>query len=74
MDTVTYPESAVAELISQRFIELRLDVKEHASLVKQVRVNAIPLVIVARPDGEELHRFENFVPPADFVRRLQAIK
>jgi hypothetical protein len=70
MDTVTYPDSRVAQFIEQHFVAARVRVKDNAELVKVYLVGWTPNVVVLDDTGHIHYRVEGFLPPHDFIARL----
>lgn len=70
MDTVTYPDSRVAEHVTRHFIPLRVPVKEDHDLTDEYVVNWTPSVVIADEQGRVHSRIEGYHGPEDFVARL----
>ena len=49
-----YPDPRVSELISQRFVPVRIHIKEQPTMWKRFDVRWTPTVLVLAPDGKEL--------------------
>ena len=69
-----YTDPRVVQLITERFIPVRIHVKHNADDFKRLgaRFNAqwTPTVLVVDRDGEERHRIEGFLPADDFLGQL----
>ena len=69
-----YPDSGVARFISERFIPVRVHVRNQADEFKRLgaRFNAqwTPTILVVDPTGEERHRVEGFLPADDLLAQL----
>jgi hypothetical protein len=70
MDTVTYPDSRVANFIETQFIPLRLMTKENPELVEKYLVSWTPNVVIADEHERVHYRVEGYLPPEDFLARL----
>jgi len=72
MDTVTYPEPAVADLVNGRFVPVKANVTEQAaaSLVERYRQVWTPDIRVLGPDGFEYYRWNGYLPPFEFIPQL----
>ncbi len=70
MDTVTYPDSRVAQFIASRFIPARVVVKQDPRLVEEYFVSWTPNVVIADEQGKIHYRVEGYLPPEEFMARL----
>jgi hypothetical protein len=73
MDTVTYPDAGVREEL-RRWVLLRVDVAEHPEVAELVEVAGIPVAVAVTAGGEELGRIDDYLEPAAFRTRLQALR
>jgi thioredoxin-like negative regulator of GroEL len=71
MDTVTYPDPEVGELLA-RFVCIRLDHDREPALVQQHGVKALPDLRLLDPDGRELHRLIGLSSPTRLVEHARA--
>jgi TolA-binding protein len=60
----------VATLIHDRFVPIKIHVKENPQAFERFGAQWTPTVIVAEPDGTERYRFEGYLPPDDFMAHL----
>jgi|WetSurMetagenome_2_1015567.scaffolds.fasta_scaffold757876_1 uncharacterized protein YyaL (SSP411 family) len=67
----THIDQAVAAALNSRFIPIRLEGRGHMDIVKQFNVTGAPTTIVLSPEGQELHRFAGFYPPAEYLKELE---
>ena len=65
-----YPDQRVAALVSQRFVPIKVHVKENPEGFKRFSAQWTPTMIVADPDGTERYRFEGYLPAEDFMAHL----
>jgi TolA-binding protein len=65
-----YPDERVSALIGQRFIPIKVHVKENPEGFKRFSAQWTPTMIVADPDGIERYRFEGYLPAEDFMAHL----
>jgi TolA-binding protein len=65
-----YPDERVSALIGQRFVPIKVHVKENPEGFKRFSAQWTPTMIVADPDGTERYRFEGYLPPEDFMANL----
>jgi thioredoxin-related protein len=66
-----YPDPRVSELISQRFVPVRIHIKEQSTMWKRFDVRWTPTVLVLAPDGKEIRRVEGFLPQDDLLGQLE---
>jgi len=66
----TYPDSALAAALNERFIPVRLEGRSHMDLVQKYQVRGAPSTIIFSPEGVELHRFSGFHGPQEFLIEL----
>ncbi|MBV8074544.1 MAG: thioredoxin [Candidatus Eremiobacteraeota bacterium] len=69
---MTYPEPAVAELIDRLTIPFQIDntVDANAGLLEKVRHVWTPDLRVLESDGNELYRWNGYLPPEEFAAQL----
>jgi hypothetical protein len=70
MDTVTYPDSRVADFIAGHFVGARVRVKDNPQPVQDFLVSWTPNVVVADDQGKVHYRMEGYLPAEDFVAEL----
>jgi hypothetical protein len=72
LGTVTYPEPAVADTISQRFVPLQVDATQASAkpLIDRFRQFWTPDLRVLASDGFELYRWNGYLPPFEFLPQL----
>jgi len=72
MGAVTYPEVAVGETISQRFIPVQINTQNGtgAEVIDRYRQVWTPDLRVVGADGFEYHGWNGYLPPFEFIPRL----
>jgi hypothetical protein len=77
MDTVTYPDAAVSELLDQEFALVKINLSDPApatrDLLRQAKPLWAPLFIAFDRKGTELRRWIGFLPPAEFIAELRFV-
>lgn len=70
----TFSDPGIAQMIRDRFVPLRVDVDEQASaaLVMRYRVEVLPLLVIARPDGRAIGHSVGFRDVDDMRQWLNA--
>src|SRR4051794_6732031 len=74
LGAVTYPEPAVADAISQRFVPIQVNAIDESSrpLVERFRQFWTPDLRILTSDGFELYRWNGYLPPFEFLPQLLA--
>jgi thioredoxin-related protein len=70
MKSTTYADRDVATLVDESVVAVAIDGQRQRKLVRKHLVRAYPTTLVISPDGREVGRFEGYVSPDDFRRRL----
>ena len=70
MDTVTYPDPRVAQLVQDHFVPLKVNVKQDPRLAEEYRVNWTPAVLIADEQGKDHYRYEGYFAPEGFMAQL----
>lgn len=70
MDTVTYPNPRVVELIKEWMIGVRVDVSSQRDLAMQFQIQYTPTLIILDGDRKEHHRSVGFHPPEQLLPEL----
>jgi hypothetical protein len=72
MGAVTYPEPAVGETISQRFIPVQINTQDGAGaeVIDRYRQVWTPDLRVLGADGFEYDGWNGYLPPFEFIPRL----
>jgi hypothetical protein len=72
MGTVTYPETAVGEAVTQGFVPVQVNTQDGsgAEIVSRYRQAWTPDIRVLGPDGFEYHGWNGYLPPFEFIPRL----
>ena len=73
LDAVTFRDASVARLLNSHFVPVRLDADKESSLVEKLRVQALPTVLLAGPDGRVLDVIEGFKDAAALKERLERV-
>jgi hypothetical protein len=66
-----YPNDEVARLIGDRFVPVKIHIKEQPQTFERFRAQWTPTIVVLDGDGVEHHRFEGFLPTDDFRAQLE---
>jgi uncharacterized protein len=71
LDRETHPDAEVAVALNTRFIPVRLEGRQHMEVVTKFGVKGAPTTLIFSPEGQELHRFDGFLPPKEYLQQLQ---
>jgi hypothetical protein len=66
-----YPDPRVSELITERFVPVRVHIKEQPTMWKRFNVRWTPTVLIMAPDGVEGRRIEGFLPRDELLAQIQ---
>lgn len=66
-----YPNARVSELITQRFVPVRVHVKEQPAMWKRFSVRWTPTVLIVAPDGSEGRRIEGYLPADEMMAQIR---
>ncbi|MFZ5447768.1 MAG: thioredoxin family protein [Thermodesulfobacteriota bacterium] len=67
----THADPGVTDTLNSKYIPVRLEGRGHMDVVKKFNVTGAPTTLVLSPDGQELHRFPGYYPPADYLKELE---
>ncbi|MGH9373051.1 MAG: thioredoxin fold domain-containing protein [Vicinamibacterales bacterium] len=74
MDAEVYPQPHIAKLIQDRFVPVRVHVKDDREAFKRLgeKFNAqwTPTILIVDPPGTERHRIEGALPADEFASQL----
>jgi thioredoxin-related protein len=70
LESRTFAEASVSNVLNERFIPLRIDADEQPRLRDQLQITSYPTVVLASADGRILHRQEGFVEAPKFLDLL----
>ena len=65
-----YPDPNVRQLITERFIPVRIHIKEQPTMWKRFDVRWTPTVVVLAPSGREGRRVEGYLPADELLGQL----
>jgi thioredoxin-related protein len=71
LEQQTFHDAAVAALLGERFVPLRLDATRNADLIDKLHIQNFPTLLFAAPDGRIIGYQEGFVEAARFREQLQ---
>jgi thiol:disulfide interchange protein len=74
MERVTFRDQKVADRVNREFVAVRLDAGLNREAFRRYGGTAVPLTILARPDGTEEDRLTGYRDPADFLAALSAAR
>ena len=71
LDRETHKDEAVAAVLNERFIPVRLEGRSRMDLVQKLGVQGAPTTLIFSPEGKELRRLTGFLPPQEYLREIQ---
>jgi tetratricopeptide (TPR) repeat protein len=72
LDQTTFRDPAVAKLLNEQFVPVKLDGTREKALVDALRVQAYPTLILAGPEGKILQKLEGYQTAPVLHAQLQA--
>ncbi len=66
-----YPDERVARFVSERFVPVKIHIKERPSVFERFGARWTPTLLVLDASGAERYRFEGYLPPEDFLAQLK---
>jgi len=73
LEETTLRDPAVASLITERFIPLKVDARRNPELTEALRIQSFPTVVLAGPDGKILGTLEGYSDATRFHEHLQRL-
>jgi thioredoxin-like negative regulator of GroEL len=73
LESITFHDPAVAGLLGDRFIPLKIDADHDAALAEKLHIQSYPTVVLASPDGKILDVQVGFIEAAPFQEKLQKV-
>ncbi|HVS38980.1 MAG TPA: thioredoxin family protein [Gemmataceae bacterium] len=73
LETTTFRDPAVAKVLTERFVALRLDGEKDAVLAQKLNIQGYPTLIFADPDGNILARQDGYIKPTEFGQQLDHV-
>jgi thioredoxin-like negative regulator of GroEL len=73
LEETTLRDPAVAALIKERFIALKVDARRNAELTEALRIQSFPTIVLAGPDGKILGTLEGYTDATRFHEHLQRL-
>jgi thioredoxin-like negative regulator of GroEL len=71
LDARTFKDPAIAALVNERYIPLKVDASRNRALADALRVQSYPTLVLASPDGRILGYQEGFVEAGKLKDQLQ---
>jgi hypothetical protein len=61
----------VSRFIGEHFVPVKVHAKEQGATFERFGIQWTPVLMVLDGDGKEQHRWEGYLPPADFLGQLR---
>jgi thioredoxin-related protein len=71
LDSSTFRDTAVAKLLNERFIPLKIDANRSPKLAQALRIQAYPTMIIASGDGKIIGYLEGFHDAKQLAEHMQ---
>lgn len=73
MESSTFPDPRVVELIHNHFVPVKVDLDEDAAVSRRYGITEIPTLIVVDEHNRELKRFHGYSSPQGVLRELTSL-
>lgn len=70
MDREVFPREDVADALSN-WVVVKIDVDEKRDVANQYNIQAMPTLVIARPDGTEITRVDHALGPDEFIKWIR---
>lgn len=71
LDRQTWTDAGVADLLTAHTIAIKVNADDDMAFTQRHKVEALPTLLVLRPDGTEVTRVVGFVDPAQFRAQFE---
>ena len=72
LDSTTYKDSRVVQLLASKVIPLKIDVDHGGrTLARQYRVSGLPTILIIGPDGRERGRIPGYLSASNFLEEVR---
>lgn len=71
LDDKVYKEEDVARFVTECFVPIKINIKDHPESFARFNVEWTPTIIIPDHTGKECHRVVGFLPTEDFLAQLQ---
>lgn len=72
LDTTTWQDAKVIELLQTKAVALKLDAEKEKALSVRYKIEAYPTLLLLKPDGTEIDRIVGYRPANKFIEELTA--
>ena len=72
LDATTWKDPAVAKLLGEKTVPLKLDAEKELDLAKRYKIEAYPTLLLLKPDGTEVERLVGFREAPKFIEEFTA--
>lgn len=70
LDEKTYPDPAVQQRLTQKYVSVKVDVDQNPDLASKYSVYGLPTLIVMDANGNEIKRVEGYQTPSELLSIL----
>jgi thiol:disulfide interchange protein len=75
MDKDTWSDSGVTKLVQEKAVSVHVDVEKEADLARRYNIEAIPNILLLKPDGTQIDHLTGYLNPQQFTAALnEALK
>jgi len=73
MDATTFQESAILNLVNDKYVPLKVDAEHNRQLAEALRIQSFPTIVLAAPDGKIMGTLEGYVDAARLQEHLTRV-
>ena len=70
LDADTFKDSLIIDM-SKDFVFVKVDGEADSVMTQKFSVTGYPMVVITKPDGQEIDRVQGYLSPADFYNQVQ---
>ncbi len=72
MDHLTFKDPGVVQLVSQRYIPVKVDIEKNKAFAKRYKITEIPYLIILNDRNQVLKRYSGYASAQSVTRELVA--
>jgi thiol:disulfide interchange protein DsbD len=70
LDDNTFSNPQVQEKLGKNYVIVKINVNENPDLVSKYKIYAFPVMIFLDSEGNEIKRYEGYIPPDEFLNLI----
>ena len=73
MDNFSFTDPAVAQLVSEDYVAVKVDIQQETALANRYQISEIPSLIILDARNKELKRFYGYTSPQSLLSKLSGL-